>query len=112
MPISDYYKIKYVILKTLFDNKEQGRKTPREMIGSERFKIPESYWLDVLSDLSDDTLIKGLKIRQCKDTRVLCGLDNIEITGTGIDYLHDNSKMKQVYDLFKDLKDIFPLILR
>jgi hypothetical protein len=111
MPLSDYYKIKYAILKTLFDNKEQGHKTPREMIGSERFRITESYWLDILSDLLDDGTITGLMIRKCKDTRAVSGLDDIEITGAGIDYLHDNSKMRQAYEFFQNAKDIFPLIM-
>ena len=110
MPLSDYYKIKYAILKTLFENKEQGRKTKVEMIGNDRFKISESYWIDILDDLLEDKLIKDVKITKCKDTRVISGLEDIEISSAGIDYLHDNTKMQKAYEIFKDLKDIFPLI--
>lgn len=111
MPLSDYYKIKYAILKTLFENKERGRKTPHEMISSERFNINISFWIDILGDLLNDGLISGLIIRECKDTRAVIGVDEMEITSRGIDYLYDNSKMKQAYRIFKDAKDIFPLII-
>ncbi|HAX52161.1 MAG TPA: hypothetical protein DCX82_09535, partial [Lachnospiraceae bacterium] len=59
-------------------------------------------------DLLEERYIKGFEIIGTKTGRAVCGLEDITITMKGIEYLQDNSKMKQVYNLLKEVKDWVP----
>ena len=96
MANDDYFKIIYVILTELYECKKQNYKVDPEAISPERFKVPGGYLLDILLDLKDEGYIKGVR------------LENLSVTMKGIEYLQDNSKMKQVYNVLKEIKDLVP----
>lgn len=79
MAKDDYFKLVYAILTELYESKKSGTKVPPDAIHPERFGIPVSYWLD-----------------------------SVKITMSGIAYLQDNSKMKQMYELAKEVRDWIP----
>lgn len=108
MAKDDYFKIIYVILKELYGCKKQNSQIDLRAISPQRFQIPEGYLLDILSDLLEEGYIKGFEIIGTKTGRAVCGLEDIGITMKGIEYLQDNSKMKQVYNALKEVKDWVP----
>ena len=108
MPKDDIFRIIYTILKELYEHKKSGTQTPREDIGPERFQIPVGYWISILSELVDNGFVSGVKIRDTKTGKVISGLDDIDITLKGVEYLQENSMMQKVYNVVKGIKDIAP----
>ena len=108
MAKDDIFRIIYVILKELYEHKKDGTRTPREDIGPARFQITDGYWLSIVAELCDNGYISGVKIRETKTGKVLFGLEEIDITLKGVEFLQENSMMKKVYNTLKDLKDIAP----
>lgn len=105
MANDDYFRILYVILTELYEVKKQGKKVNLDNISPERFKVAESYWLDIVEEATGKGYIKGALIRKTKTGRMVAGIENMTITMDGIEYLQDNSKMKKVYEALKELKD-------
>lgn len=105
MANDDYFRILYVILTELYEAKKQGEKVNLDDISPERFKVAESYWLDIVGEATEKGYIRGALIRETKTGRVVAGLEGMTITMDGIEYLQDNSKMKKVYESLKELKD-------
>lgn len=108
MARDDYFKIVYVILTELYESKRNGRKADERAISAERFKIPEGYLLDILSDLLEEGYVKGFTVADTKTGRYVTNIEDIGITMQGIEYLQDNSKMRKVYDALKEVRDWFP----
>lgn len=108
MPKDDMFRIIYTILKELYEHKKDGTITPKEDISPERFNISVGYWLSIIDELCSNGYISGLTIRQTKTGKVLSGIDDIDITLKGVEFLQENSMMKKVYNALKDLKDIAP----
>lgn len=105
MANDDYFRILYVILTELYEAKKRGKKINLDNISPQRFKIAESYWLDIVEEATGKGYIKGALIWKTKTGRMVAGIENMTITMDGIEYLQDNSKMKKVYEALKELKD-------
>ena len=109
MAKDDIFKIIYSILTELYACKKQGCKVNLQDISSKRFGINEGYLFDILCDLLQEGYVKGFSVRVTKGTgRCICGLENINITLKGIEYLQENSTMKKVYEKLKEVKDLIP----
>lgn len=108
MAKDDYFKIVYVILTELYGCKKQASKVDLQAISPQRFQVPEGYILDILLDLLEEGYVKGFKVIGTKTGRCILSLEDIAITMKGIEYLQDNSKMKQVYNVLKGIKDVVP----
>lgn len=108
MDKDDIFRIIYIILKELYENKKAGTRTPLEDIGPSRFQITDGYWISIISELSTNCYITGVKFRETKTGKVVNGLEDIDITLKGIEYLQENSMMRKVYDALKGIKDIAP----
>lgn len=61
-------------------------------------------------ELLDAGYIGGFTVHATKTGRYLSSdwLDSVKITMSGIAYLQDNSKMKQMYELAKEVRDWIP----
>ena len=108
MPKDDIFRLIYTILKELYEHKKEGTQTPLEDIGPERLCIPVPYWVSIICDLIDEAYISGAKYRKTKTGKALTGLDDIEITLKGVEYLQENSMMKKVCAALNGIKDIAP----
>ena len=110
MAKDDYFKLVYAILTELYECKKSGTKVPLDAIHPERFGIPVSNWLDIMEELLDAGYISGFAVHTTKTGRYLSSdwLDSVKITMSGIAYLQDNSKMKQMYELAKEVRDWIP----
>ena len=109
MAKDDIFKIIFSILTELYACKKQGCKVDLQDISAKRFGINESYLLDILFELLQEGYIKGFSVRTTKGTgRCVCGLEDVDITLKGIEYLQENSTMKKVYEKLKEVKDLIP----
>lgn len=110
MAKDDFFRLVYIILKELYECKKQGCRVDADAISAERFGIPESYLLDILYELLKKGYIRGVLMRETKGggKYAVAGLEDIDITIDGIEYLQENSMMKKVYNALKDLKNIAP----
>lgn len=110
MAKDDFFKIVYLILSELYACKKAGCKVNKLDISAERFGINEGYLFDILDELSAGGYIKGILIRKTKGTGGYCvgGLDDIDITMKGIEYLEDNKMLNKVKEALKDVKNILP----
>lgn len=110
MAKDDYFKIVYAILVELYDAKKNGTKVALDAIHPERFGIPVSYWMDIMEELLEAGYIGGFSISSTKTGRYFSSnwSDDIKITMAGIQYLQENSKMKQMYNMAKEVRDWIP----
>lgn len=108
MAKDDIFRIIYTILKELYEHKKRGTQTPQEDISPERLQIISGYWVAIICELVDNRYISGVQYMETKTGRVVSGLDKIDITLKGIEYLEENSMMKKVYTFLKGVKDIAP----
>lgn len=110
MAKDDYFKLVYAILTELYECKKSSTKVQPDAIRPERFGIPASYWFDIMEELLDAGYIGDFTIHAAKTGRYLSSdwLDSVKITMSGIVYLQDNSKIKQMYALAKEVRDWIP----
>lgn len=108
MAKDDIFRLIYTLLKELYEHKKDGTRTPREDIGPDRLQISDGYWVSIICELVDNGYISGVRYRETKTGKVLIGLDEIDITLKGVEYLQENSMMKKVHQFLKDVKDIAP----
>lgn len=74
------------------------------------FPINEEYFLSILEDLSDKKYIKNLNIKKAwGGDYVSYDLSKLAITGDGITYLRDNSRMKKIINIVKEARAIMSL---
>lgn len=110
MAKDDYFKIVYAILMELYEAKKSGKKVALDAIHPERFGIAFSYWTDIMEELLEAGYIGGFSISSTKTGRYFSSnwSDDIKITMAGIQYLQENSKMKQMYNMAKEVRDWIP----
>ena len=111
MAKDDFFRLVYYILLELYESKKQGCRVNIDDISSATFGIPDSYWIDIMSELKDNGYIKGVSIRKTKGIGRVINCDDIDITMKGIEYLKENSMMKKIKKALKGLKDIVPVSL-
>ena len=73
------------------------------------FKISKVQFIQTLKMLSNDGYIKGIKFHPTKMGNILIGLENIEVTSDGLQYLAENSMMKKAYKVFKEVRYWLPV---
>ena len=105
MAKDNYFKLIYMILTVLYRYKKINKKLDVNEIAAETLQIEEVYRDEVLQDLLDDGYIKGFEIKTYICGKAIMNLENATITMKGVEYLKNNSMMKQVAILLKDVKD-------
>lgn len=110
MPKDDYFKIVYMILTVLYRYKKTNKRVDLGEIAPETLRIEESYRNTILEELLEAGYVKGFKVKQYICGKVFDGLEDIDITMKGTEYLQDNSKMKQIGKLLSEVKDWAALI--
>lgn len=108
MAKDDYFKIVYVILEELYGCRKANQRIDLEAISPKRFGIEAGYLLSILEELLETGYAKGFIVKHSKTGKYVMNLEEIEITMNGIEYLQENSKMKQIYKMAKEIKDFIP----
>lgn len=74
------------------------------------FPIREDYFISIFEDLQDKGYIKNLVLTKAWGGDIVgYDLSKLQITGDGIAYLRDNSRMKKLINLIKEARAIMPL---
>lgn len=105
MANDDYGRVLYLILYSLYEALREGRRSNLDDISLEVLKINRSYWLSVIEDACSMGLIQGIRFRYTKIGRIAYGLEDMQITFEGTEFLQENSRMKKVYEALKELRD-------
>lgn len=64
--------------------------------------------LSILEELLENGYVKGFIVKHSKTGKYVMNLEEMEITMHGVEYLQENSKMKQIYEMAKEIKDFIP----
>lgn len=74
------------------------------------FPINENYFLSILEDLEEKKYVKNLKLTKAWGGDIVgYDLSKLTITGDGIAYLRDNSRMRKLINIIKEARAIMPL---
>lgn len=96
MAQNDMEVIIYKILRYLYDSMKAGKR-PREedfCCSCRMFNIPPVYWNQIIIEMSENGLIKGILITETKDG-ALIDASGARITMAGSQYLKENSGMRK-----------------
>ncbi|WP_283650848.1 YjcQ family protein [Ileibacterium valens] len=99
MANDDMTVVIYKILTYLYECMKQGKRPAYSDIqsNSAMLHIPEYYWQNMIEELIDNQLIKGLKVVKTKDGSVFAD-NGLRITLKGVEYPSENSSMKKAGD--------------
>ncbi len=111
MSKDDYHVLAYRILAYLYECLKQGMRPSTDYLScdTKAFPVGESYWNYVLIHLLEEGYVEGFfTVPILRGEHGIKGMENIQITPKGIEYLQDNSKMKKVREFLKGLKETIP----
>lgn len=110
MAKDDYHVLVYKILSYLYKRlKGKDKLNPEEYIVpmSKDFPINEEYYDYILNHMLEEGLIEGISfIKLWGGAKLLDGLEYIQITPAGIEYLSENNMMKKVAEALGDIVGI------
>lgn len=111
MARDDYDVIVFKILTYLYHNLKDGYIDDTYLYPlTNDFPIKEEYFLSILEDLEDKKFIKNLRLVKAWGGEVISyDLSQLKITGDGVAYLRDNSKMRKVINAVKEARAIMSL---
>ena len=115
MAKDDYFRIVYIILRFLYENMKKGKVnvTLDELMENCNIPdIPKEYFDEILSNLINDGFVDyiGESVQFIHDAKPRTNIASIKIKPKGIEYLEENSMMKKVAEVVKNIKDITPFI--
>ena len=95
MAKDDMDVIIYKILRYMYECMKQGRKPMLEDICHDcmLFKIPKSYWDNIIVELINAGYVRGFMHRDSKDGLVITMTDSAAITLDGVHFLEENNRM-------------------
>lgn len=108
MAKDDYFVLVYRILKYLYGCFKDGERPVKEMFGAEALGINNRYWVNIMESLSEEGYIRGVTVKVYRGGMKNLMMGDVRITEKGIEFLEDNSKMKQAVEFLKTAKDIIP----
>lgn len=98
MAKDDYFVIVYKILQYLYSCMKAGRMPDPEDLqpGGQLYNIPESYWIQIMTELIDRGYVKGIyEVKRIGRGNCVMITPEAAITMTGMEFLQDNSRMKK-----------------
>lgn len=104
----DNFKAVYRILSAL----EKAMDLPEfdvTQIGPDALGVSEQRWARYIEMMLDAGYIKGASVQQGITGDLIVDTEDVRITLKGLEYLQENSIMRQMYKLAKGIKDITPI---
>ena len=108
MPRDDYFRLVFKILSELYTTLKAGERIDVAKLTDEAFKIPQAYWAEIMCNLLSDGYVKGYSVRGYLSGMAITGLEDIQITPKGIEYLQENNMMQKVFKYLKEIGEIVP----
>ena len=111
MAKDDYDVLVFKILTYLYRKLKNGYENETYLFPlTDDFPVNEEYFLSILEDLENKKYIKDLKLQRAWGGYIISyDLSRLKITGDGIEYLKDNSKMKKLINTIKEARAIMSL---
>lgn len=103
----DNFKAVYQILSTL----EKAMDLPEfdaNQIGPDALRVSEERWARYIEMMLDVGYIKGVNIGRSINGSLMVDAHSMRITLKGLEYLQENSIMRQMYNVAKGIKEIIP----
>lgn len=112
MARDDYPVIVYQILSYLYKKLKTDRPIDVNKLKNdgELFQINKTYYIFIIQSLLQQEYISGVVITETMNGKEIDGLEYIQITVKGIEYLLDNNFLSKAKQFLKDVKDITPFV--
>lgn len=111
MSNNNYFTITYKILSYLKHCYEQSKDVDPNILNAGTFNISEKQFIRTLKMLISEGYIEGVSVQETLDGyHILSNLQKSSITPKGLEYLAENSMMKKMYKVLKEVKDWLPII--
>lgn len=106
MTHADMPVVVYKILSYIYDREKQGIRVERAEIAhySELLDIPYPYWENVIEDLVEKKLVRGVYVRH-HVTNTEISISDPSITLDGVQFLEENAMMRKAYNFLRDDKE-------
>jgi len=108
MAKDDYFRVVFCILKAAYEYKKAHMRFDEGEISPAVLGINEGYRDEILEEMLASGYVKGFKVKQYISGKVVTGLDSLDITEKGIEYLNENNNMKRLYSILKEARDWVP----
>lgn len=110
MPMDDYFRVRFEILKELYIAKKNAEPVDLIKISADELKLHQGYRDTILKEMLEDGYIKGFKVKPYINGDIITGLENMDITAKGIEYLKENGMMKKVLEYLKTIGEFVPML--
>ncbi|MDD4608953.1 MAG: YjcQ family protein [Bacteroidaceae bacterium] len=104
----DNFKAVYKILTALEKAMDLPEFDITQEINHETLKISEERYARYIEMMLDVGYVKGAVVKKNINGDTIIDADNIRITLKGLEYLQENSVMRQIYNAARGIKEIIP----
>ena len=115
MAKNDYYVIVYKILTYLYECMKAGKRPEAEDFNwnCEMFSIPQSYWTEIMKELSANGYVKGIvEVSALGGESGVKVSHDVAITMKGVEFLQDNNMMAKAKEfLGKGIENVILSII-
>ncbi|MDP0506858.1 MAG: YjcQ family protein [Fusobacterium sp. JB019] len=106
--VSNYMKTVYRILKIIDLSRDKEDFNFDKEFDLEKLEIDEKRFEDILETLNENGYIKGIKISRSINGASTISISSPRLTLDGMEYLEENTVMKNVYKALKEAKEWIP----
>lgn len=106
----DYFRLVFKVLSELYTALKAGECIDVTKLTAEALRVPQAYWVEIMRNLLDDGYVKGYSVRRYLSGAAITGLEDIQITPKGIEYLQENNMMRKVLTYLKEIGELVPRI--
>lgn len=108
MAKDNFFVVACRILTYLYACLRAGEKVDGNAVSPDKLGISPRYWISVLSMMTDEGYIKGVRFSETLGNIYEADLRDASITIKGIEMLENNTMMAKARDFIKGLKEIVP----
>lgn len=107
---NNYFNVAYKILIYLKYCYENGISVDPDILSPDNIGISEKQFILTLQMLLEDGYIKGVSLSPTiQGPTIINNIQDTYATSAGLQYLVENSMMKKVYNVSKEVRDWIPL---
>lgn len=107
---NNYFNVAYKILTYLKYCYENGIFVDPDILSPDNIGISEKQFILTLQMLLEDGYIKGVSLSPTiQGPTIINNIQDTYATSAGLQYLVENSMMKKVYNVSKEVRDWIPL---
>lgn len=107
---NNYFNVAYKILIYLKYCYENGISADPDILSPDNIGISEKQFILTLQMLLEDGYIKGVSLSPTiQGPTIINNIQDTYATSAGLQYLVENSMMKKVYNVSKEVRDWIPL---